>query len=152
MLFMKLWQRIVPTLIVLFVFLFPSYLMAQTNSPNKKTATINWQLNATVDGVEFFHAITECSGSNVVLLKFNNKNDHPVKISWKEKFTTQLDVNKEGAAGQKELVIAKGVTMPAGCDDNTRKKNVITGFDVQPHYVARISSFEFVEISVVKSK
>jgi hypothetical protein len=111
-----------------------------------------WILDTTVNGVEFYHSIQECNGKQVVLLKFNNKNSASVKVSWKELFTTQVEAKAPGGAGQKELVIPKGVTMPANCTDAVNKKNIILSSEVSPAYVAEIKGFAYKDILVSKTK
>ena len=131
--------------VILGLFLFP-ILVHATVLP------ADWILDTTVNGVEFYHSIQECNGKQVVLLKFNNKNSMPVKVSWKELFTTQVEAKAAGGAGQKELVIPKGVTVPASCTDAVNKKNIILSSEVSPAYVAQIKGFSYKDILVSKTK
>ena len=135
-------------LIGLLSFLLPAYLSAQSTAVHQSTP-IQWHLDATVQGVQFYHALTSCNGNNVVLLKFNNSNNYSVKLSWKEVFTTQFG-KKDGAAGQREMVIPTGVSVPSGCTDQQNRRNIILPGDVNPAFMADISAFEFSGISVNK--
>ncbi|MGZ8544238.1 MAG: hypothetical protein ACXWV0_03035 [Flavisolibacter sp.] len=126
------------------------FFFSSASSQNNPGNPNNWQLDATIDGVSFYHSIVQCNGSNVVLLKFENKNNYPVKVTWKEVFTTQIETKKEGFSGSKELVLAKGTTLPVACSDAADKKKIIRSSDVSPAYVAEISAFEFSKITVNK--
>lgn len=132
------------------LFFLPCSLLAQKKASVNSANDPAWQLDASVNGVDFYHAMSDCDGKKVVLLKFDNKNKSSVTVSWKEKFTTQLETKVIGAKGKKEMIIPSGITVPSGCGETnkSRRPAVITGFDVQPHYVAEIRVFEFVDISV----
>lgn len=137
---------------LLFSFMLANAAFAQNASTSKVSSAIQWKFDTTVDGVAFYHAITKCNGTKAVFLKFDNKNSYPVKATWKEVFTTQIERKKESLAGPKELIISKGVTMPTGCRDNNNKKNVILSSQVDPTYVAEILDFELKNIAVSKIK
>src|SRR5687767_12988572 len=64
-----------------------------------------WVLYASVRNVDFYYRIGECTGKKVVFLKFNNRNSQKVKVSWKEVFNTQFEVQKEGFRGTKHLML-----------------------------------------------
>jgi hypothetical protein len=107
-----------------------------------------WVLFATVSNVDFYYQITDCSGKNVVLLKFNNRNASKVKVSWKEVFTTQFEKDKSGLAGTKQLLVATGETFEAACSDVKIKELVILPSQVNPAYSADIKKFSFKDIVV----
>lgn len=117
-----------------------------------KATAVDWQLDATVSEVKFYHAIITCDGAKAVLLRFDNQNKFPVSVSWREVFSTQMDVKVEGSKGLKELTIPTGVTMPSSCNDQALRLAVITKFDVQPHYIADILAFGYKDITVKKAK
>ncbi len=136
----------------MFAFLFTNNSFAQNASSGRESTAVKGKLDATIDGVAFYHTITKCNGANTVFLKFDNKNNYPVKATWREVFTTQMESKKEGFAGQKEFIIPKGVTMPTGCTDNNNKKNVILSSEVDPTYIAEIMDFDLKNIVIAKAK
>lgn len=113
--------------------------------------SINWQLDATVDGVQFYHSISGCNGRKVVFLKFDNTNKYKVNVSWKEVFTTQEGPHIEGVQGQKEVLLSPGKTLETNCENSIHKELVILPEQVNPTYVANISKFEYKDISVTKA-
>lgn len=115
--------------------------------PNTPVAD-NWVYHKTVNGVELYHQLTSCNSKTVVLLKFNNKNSHKVKVSWKEVFTTQLEKSVEGYNGKKQLFIGPGETFSSGCQDDKIKELLILPQQVKPTYEASIKAFEFKDIDV----
>ena len=116
-----------------------------------KQDQLNWQLDATVNNVQFYHSIIDCNGKKAVILKFINKNNYKVKVSWKEVFTTQQGPQIEGFSGQKTLVIDLGETKETECDNASKKNLVIKPEQVAPTYVAEISKFEYKSITVTKA-
>jgi hypothetical protein len=143
----------------LFVFVFittssfqlQNYLAVQSNSPGKQNFDVDWQLDATVSGVQFYHSITGCNGKKVVFLKFVNTNNYQVKIAWKEVFATQADQKVEGFLGQKKLLLSPGETSETDCENARRKECLILPSQVSPTYNADILKFDYKEITVSKS-
>ncbi|MEO6584082.1 MAG: hypothetical protein ABIO05_07145 [Ferruginibacter sp.] len=127
------------------------FLFAQNNAvlPDKAGT---WVLDKTVSNVVFYHMVKVCKGENVVFLKFNNKNTSPVKISWAEVFSTQLETDRPGALGQKSLVIPSGVSSYSDCSGSSHKEFITLSTDVSPAYIAVISKFDFKNITVEKVK
>ena len=109
----------------------------------------DWVLHSTVRNVDFYYRISDCSGKNAVFLKFNNRNRAQVKISWKEVFTTQFDVGKEGFRGIKHLLLPIGETAVVDCANITIKECVVLPSHVTPSYMAEIRQFTFRNITVV---
>ena len=107
-----------------------------------------WVFHQTVNNVDFYHMLANCDGKKVVLLKFNNRNNHKVKVSWKEAFDTQFKKGEEGFAGKKILTVAPGETFASGCGDSRYKDLLIMPAQVSPTYIAEISAFEFKELKV----
>jgi hypothetical protein len=117
---------------------------------HRVTGMIDWHLDATVNAVEFYHAIVECGGSKVVFLKIINKNNYQVNVSWKEVFTTLEGTQVEGAQGQKKVMLATGEHLDTNCENITRKEFVVLPQQVHPTYVVTISNFEYKGIAVSK--
>jgi len=129
----------------------PTWLLAQKNVPAQQTDEVKWQLDATVDGVQFYHAMGNCNNSNVVYLKMNNTNKYTVNISWKEVFTTQWAKDKEGFAGTKTLLVKPGEIAEKNCAHPAIKQLLTLGGEVDPTYIADISKFDFKGIIVTKA-
>ena len=128
-----------------------NYLAVQSNSPAKQNFDVDWQLDATVSGVQFYHSITGCNGKKVVFLKFVNTNTYQVKIAWKEVFATQADPKIEGYMGQKKLLLPPGETSETDCANSRHKECLILPSQVTPTYNADILKFEYKEITVSKA-
>ncbi len=105
----------------------------------------SWILDTVIQNVSFYHQLVSCNGKTAVLLKFENNTGASVKVSWKEGFETlQTTGVIDGFYGVKELVISTGITEPSSCSDNDNKKCIITAFDVDPTFIASITSFKFI--------
>ncbi|NTS42361.1 hypothetical protein HRG84_15780 [Flavisolibacter sp. BT320] len=115
------------------------------------SVAIDWQLDATVNGVEFYHAITECGGRKIVFLKVNNKNAYKVNVSWKEVFTTVEGKEVAGAEAQKTLQLPTGEAFETSCETMTRKELVILPERVTPTYVVKIAKFNYKDIAVSRA-
>ena len=111
---------------------------------------LNWQLDKTVNGVEFFYALSSCSGSNAVFLKLNNKNKYAVEVSWKEGFQTQIEKDAEGK-GDKKIVIQPGETFETNCFNPVHKELVVLASKAVPTYVAIISKFNYKDVTVTNA-
>lgn len=136
-------KKTLPTTGVLF--LLPVLLLLAAISPLK------WILDTEINGVEFYHSIGECNGKKVVFLKFNNKNNYKVTVSWKELFVTkQIRDKTAGFRGKKEMVLSVGETFASDCATNENEKLLILPIDVSPAYEAEIEKFEFNDISVTR--
>ena len=109
---------------------------------------INWKLDATVNNVEFYHAIAECNGQTTVFLRFVNKNTNAVKVSWKEAVTTQMRTESHPFRGDQKLTLQPGETMENSCSGTNCKTCVITPSQVNPTYLAKIADFSFKDITV----
>ena len=109
-----------------------------------------WKLDTTINGVAFYHSISNCNGKNTVFLKFVNNNNYQVKVSWKEVFATQAGQNEEGFRGKKSLVLPVGETSETNCINARIKECVILPSEVAPTYPAEISGFRFKEITISK--
>jgi len=135
-------------LLLIFLLLFYSF----SNKPvfAKPRATDAWVLDKIVSNVEFYHMIGDCDGKKKVFLKFSNKNNCKVKISWKESFDTQLEKHAKGFAGQKQIVLAKGEFVQGGCKTSNFKEVVIQPEQITPTYPAEVRAFEFVDIKVTR--
>jgi len=112
----------------------------------------NWHLDATVNGVQFYHSLAPCSGKNVVFLKMKNTNHYKVDISWKEVFDTQFETGVEGYSGQKKISLNAGESAETNCTNAAQKKLIIQPEQVNPTYVPEVSNFKYKAITVTKSK
>ena len=128
-----------------------NYSAFQINSSIKEKVDVDWQLDATVSGVQFYHSLTRCNGIKVVFLKFVNTNTYQVKIAWKEVFATQADPKIEGYMGQKKLLLPPGETSETNCENSSHKECLILPSQVTPTYNADILKFEYKEIIVSKA-
>jgi hypothetical protein len=125
---------------------------AQGTASGNLTPPLKWQLDATVGGVQFYHAITTCNNKKVVFLKFNNRNNSAVKLSWKEVFELQQDSERvENLLGQKHLTLQPGELFQSSCADQ-KQKVLLTPRVQQVTPVDRgdIVKFSFKEIKVTK--
>lgn len=110
---------------------------------------INWQLKSTVNGIQFFSAITNCNGNPAVILKFVNTTQNEMKISWKEVFQVKESGEKtEAFYGAKVLILSPGETSATGCSEVKNRKCLILPQDAIPTQKVTITDFEFREISV----
>ena len=125
---------------------------ASPPQPQIIQAVIQWQLDKTVGGVEFYYAISTCNKENVVFIKMNNKNSYSVEVSWKEVFQTQLEKNKEGFAGTKKITISSGETFESDCNNIRQPQLVVLAGQISPTYIATISGFSFKDISVTRKQ
>lgn len=134
--------------VALALFLFCSASVTPKSNTVSTVRSNVWVFHKTVDNVDFYHMLTNCNGKSVVLLKFNNKNDYKVKVSWKEVFTTQLEKSVEGFNGIKQLFIGTGETMCSGCKDDKIKELLILPEQVTPSYGVSILGFAFKDVTV----
>ena len=111
---------------------------------------LNWQLETTVNGVEFYYAISKCNTENVVFLKMKNKNNYNVQVSWKEVFQTQLEKNKETGV-EKKITILPGETFESDCTNIVHPELVIFSSQINPTYIVSISKFNYKNIMISKT-
>lgn len=112
---------------------------------------LNWQLDTTVNGVEFFYALSACKGSDVVFLKLNNTNKYPVNVSWKEAFETQVEKNADGNGDRKKMILQPGETSETDCISPVHKELVVPASKAVPTYVAVISKFSYKDVTVTNA-
>jgi len=109
----------------------------------------NWQLKSSMNGVQFFSALTNCNGNPAVILKFVNTTQNEMKISWKEAFQVKESTTKtEAFYGAKELVVLPGDTYATGCSEVKNRKCLILPEDAIPTQKVTITDFEFRDITV----
>jgi hypothetical protein len=128
----------------------PNTVSAQSTAANKQ-AVINWKLDTTVNGVDFYHAIVDCNSEKVVFLKFHNKNNKATKVYWNESFVVQKNTTqKQGPFKQKQLTLLPGEMSQTNCNQ-VRVKELLTYPDqTTPVYDAHILNFSFQNIKVVR--
>ena len=116
---------------------------------DSKAEKLDWKLDATVKGVQFYHAVSDCSGRQVAFLKFVNNNSYAVNVSWKESVKTQLRTEENLLRGGQQLSLPPGETLADNCSANC-KACMLVSEAIDPTYVAQIVSYSFKNISVVK--
>jgi hypothetical protein len=136
-------------LVVVFLMLSASHVFSMCMR-NTQPAELNWQLDKTVNGVDFFYAMSSCDGHDVVFLKIKNKNKYSVEITWKEVFQTQLAKDKEGFSGAKKIVLPPGEMAETDCAHPSNPALRILSSQVDPTYVVSITKFNYKDISVIK--
>ena len=67
-------------LLIIAIFLSPGIYASHDYFLPHEEQEPNWQLDKTVNGVEFFYALSACKGSDAVFLKLNNLNKHAVEV------------------------------------------------------------------------
>lgn len=110
---------------------------------------LDWKLDATVKGVQFYHAVSTCGGRQVTFLKFVNQNSYAVNVSWKESVKTQLRTEENLFRGGQQLSLPPGETLADNCSA-TCKACMLTSEEIDPTYPAQIVSYAFKNISVEK--
>ena len=130
------------------VFAFTSPANVSSKTPD------GWILDQTTGNVSFYHMITFCSGNKVVFLKFDNKNDYAVNLSWQETFVTmdRSAEKKEGPFKSKELTVASGETAASDCEDQKQAILIAKPDQNSPVYRADIRQFSFVNVTVTPTK
>lgn len=152
----ELKQATLQRLFLLFLILFSSQLAiqaaAQGTASGDLTPPLKWQLDATVGGVQFYHALTTCNGKKVVFLKFNNRNSGAVKVSWKEVFVLQQNATKvDDLLGQKQLTVQPGETFQSNCAEQKQRELLTPRVQqVTPVDKGEIIKFSFKDIKVTK--
>lgn len=112
---------------------------------------VEWQLDTTLEGVQFFHASIACNGKQAVIIKFNNQNNYPVQVSWKEILTDEGNQRHESAAGIKKLVINPGETAASGCNENRNRQLLVLPDQSVVTHAIRITQFQFRDLIVSKA-
>ena len=125
---------------------------AQGTASGNLTPPLKWQLDATIGGVQFYHAITTCNGKKVVFLKFDNRNNSAVKVSWKEVFVLQQSATKvEDLLGRKQLTVQPGETFQSNCTEQKQQELLTPRVQqVTPVDKGEIVKFSFKDIKVTK--
>lgn len=122
---------------------------SQKQDSHQRNKIDAWIFDKVVDNVECYHMIAECSGKKAVFLKFNNKNNYKVKISWKEIFKEKGSEEKiENFKNTKQLVLSPGIKTVSSCSDPQNKELVITHDQVSMTHSVNIAKFEFDDVQV----
>lgn len=110
-----------------------------------------WILKKSTGNVSLYYKIGECNGSDVIFLKFDNKNNYNVRITWKESITDKANgAQIDNYKGQKELVLVPGVTQQDGCAGLNVEECVIRMTEVTPVRVVDPQELEFKDVKVSK--
>lgn len=109
-----------------------------------------WILDARDQKVEFYHSLIDCNGKAVVFLKFNNKNNYPVHISWRDVLVVNSSRTRQGLNTKKELLLAPGITTPSDCSDAINKLLILLPPQIAPLAVRQMVDYSFKEVKVSK--
>lgn len=112
-------------------------------------AQVAWTFSQTVNSVEFYYSIQECDGDNVVFLKFVNNNSGIVTANWTEVFDTQAGPGQVGHFGQRQMLLAPGVTAQTDCSAITCPECLIVCEEMMTTYKALINGFSLDDITVI---
>lgn len=108
-----------------------------------------WILDKTIGNVDVYHKIANCEGSAVVMLKFDNKNTHAVKISWNELYLTKQVTQKiKGSKGSKSLVLPPGETAAKNCEDTMNTACMRFAAQAITSFKADIIGYEYLDLVV----
>jgi hypothetical protein len=108
-----------------------------------------YTLGTSSGNVDCYYSLSECNGKTVVLLRFNNRNNTPVMLSWNEVFTTKQVSEKTIGYKQKQIRLAPGISAPRDCEDADHKAYIVGEADVHLAYRADITGFEFRDVTAV---
>jgi hypothetical protein len=118
-------------------------------SVSQTNGQASWKLQKSENGISCYTAITTCSNSQVILLRFTNSNDYPVTVQWNEFFSTSQEPTfKENFRGKKKLLIPPGTTGAESCGDVSKKNFFLPVTEVIPTYAANVRDVEIREFSV----
>jgi hypothetical protein len=109
----------------------------------------DWILEMSTGNVDLYYQIGECDGQKVIFMKFENRNNHEVEITWKE--TVHDNFSKShitGFYGEKQLVLAPGQLVQADCTSSICQECITRSVDVTPTHLVEIKEFSFTEVSV----
>jgi len=111
-----------------------------------------WILATSSGNVDFYYKMAECNGEKVVFLKFDNKNNYTVKVSWKEAVMDKV-FNKVTNAyyGQKEINLAPGVTGNDNCSSSGCAECMVGLTNFAATHAVDAQNFQFREITVSPS-
>jgi hypothetical protein len=109
----------------------------------------DWIADGSMNNVDFYYRIAQCEGRQVVFLKFENRNEYHVEITWKESFFDKIIGQRiTGIYGQKQLVLTPGQVLEADCLSGDCKECITRSADVVHTHVVQIGEFNFLEVSV----
>jgi hypothetical protein len=132
-------------MISLFIFLGNISFSAISGEDNK------WTRDKSVSNVDLYYKISECNGEKVIFLKFDNKNDFSVKITWKEAIADKVFGNVVDCNyGEKQLTLPPGVTVQDGCSSISCPECQINVRTAIPTHEADPLNLEFKEVTVNK--
>ena len=83
------------------------------------------------------------------LLKFENKNEKEVTVSWKEAFeTAQVPEKRTPNETFKKITLAPGVTSQENCETIVKKECMIIPDEIASSYHATVTEYYFESVSV----
>lgn len=111
----------------------------------------SWVLDMTINNVAFYHKIIICNNQKAVLLKFDNKNNFDVEVSWMSLVGSNQTPNpNQEYAKTQSLIIKPGISEPNDCLDNTIPELILLQKDVNPTFPAEVESFNFLRVKITE--
>ena len=114
-----------------------SYSFAETKLPGD-----NWVLAATAGDVTMYYQVVNCSGDDVVLLKFVNSGADALSVKWKERILSENEIRQTvpnpAIDDFKHLELTPGQTLEASCTTQPdpeliAKASALFPTDANPH-------------------
>lgn len=116
---------------------------------NQETKDDSWVLDTTLNNVVFYHKLVSCGDRKAVLLKFDNKNNFNVEISWKQIVNSKQEPNAtDEFSSLNTLIVNSGSVEATDCSDSNNDLLVVLPGEASPMYIADILSFSFSNIVV----
>lgn len=113
-----------------------------------KKDVLNWKLDASVNNVDFYHAISVCNGKQVVFLKFVNKNTRAATVTFKEALKTSADKEEISFEGKKKFIVQPGETLAQNCSENDCKECILLPERAIPTHKVNVQDFAYKELKV----
>lgn len=107
-----------------------------------------WVLEAELQGVSVYYRITRCDNEDVVYLKFENKNQGRVTLTWQEEFRTDGRQVRPGAQGQKSIRLDPGTTSETDCAAPQQPICLIRARQIVPTHRAKILHYSMSQLQV----
>lgn len=102
------------------------------------------------DGVEGSFQVSKCAGEDVVFIKFNNRNEYPVKLEWFDAvFTQELKwIHKTGENNKKTVLLSAKTEIAGKCGSENEAILVVKMKDFIPDS-NNFKRFQTSQLSVV---
>ncbi len=109
-----------------------------------------WTPVKTASNVDVLYQLSTCDGTDVIFVRFVNRNNYPVRIVWKEAFDTQVEKNTLGKGVEKSMLLPVGETVNTDCNRDQLPECKISAKQIAPHYRASIQGYRLTELTVTK--